>query len=190
MPIAKWVALLAITHRFRFTEAEYRARREVFERSISLDLVTRIFLAEKLCTNDLHHPSPRRSRSTSGAPFRKGDREFVGRDGCASRCGEGEIFARVVEDVCLREMAEASRARRREAVVAYQASIDFGVMVTLVARPFGLRERTDRSLYDFFSAYNMYCTCIGRTFRVVSAFLYYMCAQQLQVPSPSWARTG
>lgn len=47
MPIAKWVALLAITHRFRFTEAEYRARREVFERSISLDLVTRISLAEK-----------------------------------------------------------------------------------------------------------------------------------------------
>jgi hypothetical protein len=47
MPIGKWVALLAITHRFRFTEAEYRARREVFERSISLDLVTRISLAEK-----------------------------------------------------------------------------------------------------------------------------------------------
>ena len=47
MPVEKWVALLAITHRFRFTEAEYRARREVFERSISLDLVTRISLAEK-----------------------------------------------------------------------------------------------------------------------------------------------
>lgn len=47
MPIWKWVALLAITHRFRFTEAEYRARREVFERSVSLDLVTRISLAEK-----------------------------------------------------------------------------------------------------------------------------------------------
>jgi len=47
MPVGKWVALLAITHRFRFTEAEYRARREVFERSISLDLVTRISLAEK-----------------------------------------------------------------------------------------------------------------------------------------------
>ena len=47
MPIGKWVALLAITHRFRITEAEYRARREVFERSISLDLITRISLAEK-----------------------------------------------------------------------------------------------------------------------------------------------
>ena len=47
MSIGKWVALLAITHRFRFTEAEYRARREVFERSISLDLVTQISLAEK-----------------------------------------------------------------------------------------------------------------------------------------------
>jgi hypothetical protein len=47
MPIGKWVALLAITHQFRFTAAESRARREVFERSISLDLVTRISLAQK-----------------------------------------------------------------------------------------------------------------------------------------------
>jgi hypothetical protein len=47
MSIKKWVALLAITHQFRFTEAEYRARREVFERSSSLDPVTRISLAEK-----------------------------------------------------------------------------------------------------------------------------------------------
>ncbi|KAF8491835.1 hypothetical protein F5888DRAFT_1807112 [Russula emetica] len=47
MPIGKWVALLAIAHRFRFIEAEYRAQREVFDRSISLDLVTRISLAEK-----------------------------------------------------------------------------------------------------------------------------------------------
>ena len=49
MPIGKWVALLAITHRFRFIEAEYRAQREVFERSSSLDPgpVTRISLAEK-----------------------------------------------------------------------------------------------------------------------------------------------
>ncbi len=47
MAIGKWVALLAIAHRFRFTEAEFRAQREVFERSISLDPVTRISLAEK-----------------------------------------------------------------------------------------------------------------------------------------------
>jgi len=38
MPIEKWVALLAIAHRFRFTEAEYRAQREVFERSISMPI--------------------------------------------------------------------------------------------------------------------------------------------------------
>jgi hypothetical protein len=31
MPIANWIALLAITHRFKFTEAEFRARREVFK---------------------------------------------------------------------------------------------------------------------------------------------------------------
>lgn len=49
MPVGKWVALLAIAHRFRFIEAEYRARREVFERSISLDAVSRISLAEKYC---------------------------------------------------------------------------------------------------------------------------------------------
>lgn len=47
MHIGKWVALLAIAHRFRFTEAENRARREVFERSISLDPVAKISLAEK-----------------------------------------------------------------------------------------------------------------------------------------------
>ena len=47
MSIEKWVALLAITHRFRFIEAEYRARREVFERSTSLEPVARVSLAEK-----------------------------------------------------------------------------------------------------------------------------------------------
>jgi hypothetical protein len=47
MSIGEWAALLAIAHRFRFTEAEYRAQREVFERSISLDPVARISLAEK-----------------------------------------------------------------------------------------------------------------------------------------------
>jgi hypothetical protein len=47
MATGNWVDLLAITHRFGFTEAESRARREVFERSSSLDLVTRISLAEK-----------------------------------------------------------------------------------------------------------------------------------------------
>ena len=46
-------------------------------------------------------------------------------------------------------MAEASRARRREAVVAYRGSIDSGVMMTLVARPVGLRERTNRSCMIF-----------------------------------------
>jgi hypothetical protein len=49
MPIARWIALLAITHRFKFTEAEVRARREVFEGSGSRRLapVNRISLAEK-----------------------------------------------------------------------------------------------------------------------------------------------
>ena len=47
MLITEWVALLAITHRFKFIEAESRARREVFERNTSLDPVTRISLAEK-----------------------------------------------------------------------------------------------------------------------------------------------
>ena len=31
MPITNWVALLSITHRYKFTEAEFRAQREVFE---------------------------------------------------------------------------------------------------------------------------------------------------------------
>lgn len=31
MPIVNWVALLVIAHRFKFTEAEIRARREVFK---------------------------------------------------------------------------------------------------------------------------------------------------------------
>ena len=47
MPIWKWVTLLTIALRFRFTEAECRARRDVFERSTSLDPVTLISLAGK-----------------------------------------------------------------------------------------------------------------------------------------------
>ena len=47
MPILNWVALLSIAHRFKVTDAESRARREVFQRSPSLDPVKRLFLAEK-----------------------------------------------------------------------------------------------------------------------------------------------
>jgi hypothetical protein len=47
MPTANWVALLAIAHRFKFTDVECRARREVFQRSPSLDPVRRIIIAEK-----------------------------------------------------------------------------------------------------------------------------------------------
>jgi hypothetical protein len=49
MPIEKWVALLAITHRFKFAEVESRARREVFQGtgSLVLDPVNQVALAEK-----------------------------------------------------------------------------------------------------------------------------------------------
>lgn len=49
MVIANWVALLAIAHRFKFTDAEARARREVFEGKDSslLSSVKKISLAEK-----------------------------------------------------------------------------------------------------------------------------------------------
>jgi hypothetical protein len=49
MPISRWIALLAITHRFKFKEAEVRARREVFEGTSSrrLSPVRRISLSEK-----------------------------------------------------------------------------------------------------------------------------------------------
>ena len=47
MPILNWVALLSIAHRFKFTDAESPARREVFQHS-SLDPVMQIFLAEQL----------------------------------------------------------------------------------------------------------------------------------------------
>jgi hypothetical protein len=47
MPILNWVALLSIAHRFEFTDAESRARREVFQRG-PLDPVKQIFLAEQL----------------------------------------------------------------------------------------------------------------------------------------------
>jgi hypothetical protein len=49
MPIVNWVALLAITHRFKFTEAEARARREVFESTGGriIPPVVRVSLAEK-----------------------------------------------------------------------------------------------------------------------------------------------
>ena len=47
MPVDNWVALLSIAHRFKFTDAESRARREVFQRSPPLDFVKQISLAEK-----------------------------------------------------------------------------------------------------------------------------------------------
>ena len=47
MPVDNWVALLSIAHRFKFTDAESRARREVFQRSPPLDSVKQISLAEK-----------------------------------------------------------------------------------------------------------------------------------------------
>jgi hypothetical protein len=47
MPIANWVALLAIAHRFKFTDAEFRARREVFQRTPPLDPMRQITIAEK-----------------------------------------------------------------------------------------------------------------------------------------------
>jgi hypothetical protein len=47
MSILNWVALLSTAHRFKFTDAESRARREVFQRGHSLDPVKRLFLAEK-----------------------------------------------------------------------------------------------------------------------------------------------
>jgi hypothetical protein len=47
MPISKWIALLVIAHRFKFAEAELRARREVFQCSPPLDPVTQIAIGEK-----------------------------------------------------------------------------------------------------------------------------------------------
>ena len=47
MPASNWVALLSIAHRFKFKDAESRARREVFQRSPPLDSVKQISLAEK-----------------------------------------------------------------------------------------------------------------------------------------------
>ena len=47
MPVSDWVALLAIAHRFKFTDAEFRARREVFQRTPPLDPVRQITIAEK-----------------------------------------------------------------------------------------------------------------------------------------------
>lgn len=47
MPVTNWVALLAIAHRFKFMDAESRARREVFQRSPPLESVEQIYLAEK-----------------------------------------------------------------------------------------------------------------------------------------------
>ena len=47
MTVSYWIALLSIAHRFKFTDAESRARREVFQHSPPLDPVVRILLAEK-----------------------------------------------------------------------------------------------------------------------------------------------
>jgi hypothetical protein len=45
MPFSNWVNLLSIAHRFKFTDVESRARREVFRHT--LDPVSQLALAEK-----------------------------------------------------------------------------------------------------------------------------------------------
>ena len=50
MPITNWVALLSITHRYKFTEAELRARREVFEGTDSSNLGP----VKKICLAKVH----------------------------------------------------------------------------------------------------------------------------------------
>jgi hypothetical protein len=78
-------------------------------------------------------------------------------------------------------MVEASRARHREEVVAYRGSIDFGVMVILVACSYGLYEQT--VVVRFFPCIQHVLYCIGRTLE--SEFLRSSCrAQRL----PFWAR--
>jgi len=47
MSTPNWVALLAIAHRFKFKDAEIRARREVFQSNRTLDSVKQIVIAEK-----------------------------------------------------------------------------------------------------------------------------------------------
>ncbi|KAH9973986.1 hypothetical protein BGW80DRAFT_196590 [Lactifluus volemus] len=47
MSNANWEALLAIAHRYRFSDAEFRARREVFLGQPPLDPVSQIVIAEK-----------------------------------------------------------------------------------------------------------------------------------------------
>jgi hypothetical protein len=47
MSTPNWVALLGIAHRFKFKDAEIRARREVFQSNRPLDSVKQIVIAEK-----------------------------------------------------------------------------------------------------------------------------------------------
>jgi len=84
MPVSNWVALLSIAHRFKFTDAESRARREVFQRSPPLDSVKQISLAEKhsvpikfiiLALEDL----VRRSRPLQEKELRNLSREMIAR---------------------------------------------------------------------------------------------------------------
>lgn len=131
MPVGKWVAPLAIACRFRSTEAEYRARREIFERSISLDPATRISLAEKYSVPTTFIVPTLAYLVRRPEPLL--EREIVDLS--------GEMVARlgVARERCLRQsswmFAEANCARHREAVVACRGSIDFTVKATRTPVP-------------------------------------------------------
>jgi hypothetical protein len=110
MPIASWAALLAIAHRFKFTDAESRARREVFQRSPPLESVTQISLAEK-------HSVPikfiipalevlvRRSQPLQEKELRGLSREMIARIGTAREKYVREASRMFVSEPWLKQVA-------------------------------------------------------------------------------------
>ena len=121
--------LLSIAHRFRFTEAEYRARREVFERSISLDPVARISLAEKHSVLTIFVVPALEELVRRTQPLLEREIAHISSETVARLSVSRERYLRqssrmFASETWLKRLE--SRVSHRETAVAYRGCIDFG----------------------------------------------------------------
>ena len=111
------MALLSIAHRFKFTDIESRARRDVL-RCSPLDLVKHRFLAEQLSVPTSFIVPALEDLVRRRKPLQQKELTNLSREMIARLCKAREVCSRVVENVCQRGMAKASRKQYRKARMA------------------------------------------------------------------------
>jgi len=183
MPISNWVALLSIAHRFKFTDAESRTQREVFQHSPPLDPVKQIFLAEKHSVPISFVVPVLEDFVRRAQPLQKKELTNLSlRDDCAV-CKVRETYSRaslVLADVCLRAEPWFKQVARNIVKSVWhdvgchvrRDAVDRHVAVPFVRRSFqtvygisvhGMNQRSFASVYDIRSR----PVCITATSRAI-----------------------